>query len=123
MKTELTIEESQHLIELGVDPKLASGTKMEDKTDLNDPNSFLDIIDHPVFRLEDVIEALPKEIDSKIKMFLSFYWTPKDRWTAHYDCIFASTKLFKAPELIDALYSLLCWAITNGHYKPKTDNQ
>ncbi len=33
MKTELSIEESQHLIELGVDPKLASGTKMEDKTD------------------------------------------------------------------------------------------
>ncbi len=118
MKTELTVSESQHLIDLGVDPKLASKEVALTiwERDYNDPR-------HPVFRLEDVIEALPKEIDSKIKMFLSFYWTPKDRWTAHYDCIFASTKLFKAPELIDALYSLLCWAITNGHYKPKTDNQ
>ncbi len=122
MKTELSIEESQRLIDLGVDPKLVSKevalTVYE--AEYNDPL-------HPVFTLADVIEALPKmigvlhlNIDAIKEGFTVGYveWADDEKWEA-------VIKEFKpdgffAPELIDALYQLLCWYLER---KPKTDNQ
>lgn len=62
MKTTLTIEESARLIELGIDPKLASKWEIVDATDENDPNSFLDYEEYPIFDLSDILSILPKEI-------------------------------------------------------------
>lgn len=61
MKTTLNIEESQRLIELGVDPKLASAWAFIDTTDESAPEFFLDYEEYRVFTLTDILSILPKE--------------------------------------------------------------
>ncbi len=104
MKTELTISESQKLISLGVDPKLASGFDYNIRAEL--------------FTLTDILAILPKEIEvnKKFTVELIFYWNKISKWWgAYYDNL---GEVMKAPQLIDALYQLLIWCINNGHYNP-----
>ncbi len=113
MKTELTISESQRLIELGVDPKLASKSRFNIE--------FYDGIKHniprPVFDLADVIDILPKKIDGFSLEMVS----DEDRWYVGY--YFNGFSKSSAPELIDALCQLLCWVLEKGYMKLKTEGQ
>ena len=61
MKTELTIEESARLIELGVDAKLATRSL---------------ITNERRFKLEDLFSILPKEIEQEDRhpMTVVYYW-------------------------------------------------
>ncbi|MBD5283332.1 MAG: hypothetical protein HDS31_01795 [Bacteroides sp.] len=61
MKTKLTLEESARLIELGIDPKMASEREFVDKTEINS-NQFLEIEEYPRFTLADLLSILPKDI-------------------------------------------------------------
>ena len=132
MKTKLTPEESQRLIELGVDPDKASMCQIQHSAD---GETIYRIVEHdefcyemsclrpkPIFDLSDILSLLPKEIEAPD------YWgevdtcslgitTNNDVWEASYygvDNVFR-----KAPELIDALYSLLVWAIENDYLNLK----
>ena len=104
MKTELTVEESARLIELGVDPKMASReTFIFDK----------------IFTLDDILSILPKEIEQEDRhpMTVVYYWnSTKKEWIAYYDYV-EKTIMASAPELIDSLYQLLIWGFKNGHLK------
>lgn len=113
MKTTLSIEESQKLIELGVDAKLASENVVTDEY-----NEQWENFRHPIFRLEDILSILPKEIDG-YHLNIS---AGKIEWYVSYENIgINNTMLVKwdaaAPELIDALNSLLIWTIEQGHLK------
>lgn len=136
MKTELTIEQSAHLIELGVDPKLASKCRVEHKSD---GLTYFKVVDHdeycyeiadlnpkPIFSLTDILAILPKEIkavktadgDDYISSQLRIWWMPGvDEWWCGYDCLIRVA----APELIDALHQLLVWCIKDNHYNPKKE--
>lgn len=111
MKTELTIEESARLIELGVEPKLASEDKITyDKND----KPYL----HPVFGLIDLLSILPKEIilngkSENLNMVMDNYGALVGYPIFHetHGAAFVNT------ELIDSLYHLLIWAIEQGHLK------
>lgn len=111
MKTELTTEQSQHLIELGVPANKASMTSNQLH---GDPyyNDYYQCI----FTLTDLLEILPKEIGKPYapedKENLVVFWLD-DVWTAAY----AMIREFYAEELIDALYELTVWCIENGHLK------
>ena len=121
MKTILTVEESQRLIDLGVDPQMAS--KKEDAQSYYDwccgrePNSD-DI--KPIFDLSDLLSILPKEIeDSNLNIISTQVKNHKkvSGWIATYidsynDLAFGYESIFQAPELIDALNSLLIWCLT-----------
>lgn len=108
MKTTLTPEQSQRLIELGVDPSKASekvkvyeaftaGFRWESKV--------------PIFNFADTFSLLPKEIDG---IGLGMEYGDK-LW-----CVYYNTLIVKSDyELIDALFELLCWVLKNHPDKIK----
>ena len=65
MKTLLTVEESQRLIDLSVDPKMASESVLTDEYN-EQSKSFR----HPLFALTDILSILPKEIKQALKNIL-----------------------------------------------------
>lgn len=113
MKTTLTIEQSKHLIRLGIDYRKASA--YSDSDIHNYP--FVE----PLFTLNDLLELLPKTVDSNVLSVISVQCVVgtddvTDGWTATYvaeDMIsaYGGESLCSASELIDALYKLLCWVI------------
>ena len=115
MKTKLSIEESAHLIELGVDANLAS------ESEIFDEPCHMSYI--KIFTLEDLLSILPKEIDGYM---LNISTSESEWWVAYeltdncdewYSFVRDVIGTFGAPELIDALNQLLIWIITSGHYK------
>lgn len=116
MKTKLTKEESAHLINLGVPKEKAS-----DKEAIIDRkgDGFPTITGYAsIFRLTDLLEILPKEIEleRKPKHFaqLSILYR-LERWWVEYQDITLSVRIKE--ELIDALYELTIWCIENKHLK------
>ena len=118
MKTTLTIEQSQKLIELGVDAKLASADHVGRWEHYSngcypDPDSV-----SPLFTLTDLLSILPK----KIKIHrdgdnLSMIYHC-GKWRVGYtNCAEYCDHTKAAPELIDALNQLAIWAIEQGHLK------
>lgn len=117
MKTKLTPEQSQRLIELGVDPSNASDFEHLDPYGLDDtiPTGV------PIFTLSDILLLLPKRI-SKNDACLTIIADYNDWWVGYeYDSALSgkidSVAGYTAPELIDALFELLVWCITNKHLK------
>lgn len=129
MKTKLTPEQSQRLIELGVDTSKASGEKvfvdihpevLKGNAEYARPWGFI-----PTFDLSDILSLLPKEIhDTEIyvKLYLTIETDYNNTWLAAYREYCGGEIVMEigekvAPELIDALYELLIWCITNKHLK------
>ncbi len=111
MKTTLTIEQSAELIKRGVS---------KDKASRRTP----DYHDTPIFALADLLSLLPKKITFghrtncrlKIQPIISVKDATSEVWQACY--LHTSLKAnAEAEELIDALFSLLCWAIDHNHVK------
>ena len=140
MKTKLTVEESQRLIELGVDPDLASATRYTiSETEeycgyerkITVTNGYIDnyLSKDRIFTLADILNILPKEIIADTIMgedfpcALAIKWDEnRKEWYCAYECLPHPLNVGKLPELIDALYQLLIWAIENGYVKPNKDN-
>ncbi len=136
MKTELTIEESAKLIELGVDAKLASGTYVGrwehySNGSYPDPDSI-----EPIFTLTDILAIIPRVIYSNTGGFWLRIDTDKCGYFVYYvdyginddgtsanDPEPYSDSLFIKNELIDALNQLLIWCINNRHYNPKNEEK
>lgn len=107
MKTQLTKEQSQHLIDLGVPKEKAS-----------DKISYGFLGYDPIFTLTDLLEILPKEIelDRKPKHFAQLNILYRLRkWWVEYQDIILSVKIKE--ELIDSLYELCVWTIENKYLK------
>lgn len=115
MKTELTIQQSEHLIKLGVPKEIASV-----KEDMYGP---------ALFTLTDLLEILPKVIEVKdINQYNEEYNCKAyiyQEWIGKYEVGYKIPTLtlvnyidkFHSEELIDALYELTVWCIENGHLK------
>lgn len=115
MKTKLTREQSQHLIELGVPKEKASGgfsvAPMGDGI-----RGVVKVPEQPIFKLEDFLngEILPKEILLDKEHGLNCEWDYYfNKWVAEYSdensqCLIVEAS-YSAPELIDALYELANW--------------
>lgn len=107
MKTELTAEQSQHLIDLGVPEEMASFCEQmfDDGYRKN-----------PIFNLTDLLEMLPNYI-YKHDGFRNRQYLRYIRWCggwheAYYYCSevpFTLNPIIHSEELIDALYELVCW--------------
>lgn len=118
MNNLLTHEQSQRLIELGVDLKLASRFNIECQLDDS-------VIKFPLFSLSDILSLLPKEITDHIGTYRLRMEFGERGWSAYYvdygingdDDEPYADGIFIATELIDALYELLVWCITNKHLK------
>ena len=107
MKTILTTKESSHLIDLGVDAKLASGESL---------------VGGALFTLTDLLSILPKEIDGNhLDIVAAMANLEKGKiekgWSVTYvddysECALENNTFFSAPELIDALNQLAIWCLT-----------
>lgn len=125
MKAELTIEQSQRLIELGVNADKAS--KSSGITSLGyGIRGVVKTPPKPVFTLADLLSLWPKKRDGyylSITAVLADVDSMEicDGWMVCYvsDELKAESQdsIFYSPELIDALYELVVWAITNKHIK------
>lgn len=138
-KQVLSIEQMQHMKELGVDTSKASmywvrlvrlpNVKNKEKEVLID--WFLDLQkEHmhvgydeyecfPTFTLQDVLDLLPKEIDKDSRNYqLEIYRNPQRYYVSYYwlDNLLI---LLNEVEFIDAAYEVLLWVIDNGYLKVK----
>lgn len=101
MKTTLAIEQSQKLMALGIDPKLASEEYISS--------------DDPLFTLTDLLSILPKEIkihrdgDTLSMIYHCGQWR-----VGYTNCAEYCNHTKVAPELIDALYQLLIYVLDNN---------
>ena len=116
MKDRLTPEQSQRLIELGVDPNKASEYKLIIH-DTDGCNLHCSESKEPIFTLSDILSLLPKEIRSSEWEAKLVIEGTDSHWRTSYVFLgsFDVRQYYDAPELIDALYELLCWCITNKH--------
>ena len=145
MKTELTTEQSQHLIKLGVPKEKASMIKHIQLTNLDgepideeykrnftwkslNKKPFTPFIQegtkttyssYDIFTLTDVLKILPKEIQL-CGLNIIYHNAIDDYYSNNYvvfydDLLGCSAGIDN--ELIDALYELTVWCIENGHLK------
>lgn len=122
MKTNLTPEQSDRLIELGVDPCKASESRIVCKEPyLGAPNRFCNDVKVPFFTFSDILSLLPRIIKYgnrvcrlKFQAIVSIHDGLSEVWQACYTHTSCKTNK-EAPELIDALFELLVWCITNKH--------
>ncbi|MBD5382007.1 hypothetical protein [Clavibacter sp.] len=126
MKTELTIEESAKLIELGVDSKLASikgfvpihPEVLKGNAEYAKPWGWM-----PKFTLTDLLAILPKMLIDKYGKNNPLGFEFDDdymAWTAYY---LGGGYVETQTELIDALFHLLCWVIENRSIDLKTNKK
>lgn len=103
MKTQLTKEQSAHLINLGVPKEKASEFDHDCRVD--------------VFSLTDLLEILPKEIEYQdLKYQIRIEWD--EEWYADYvEDGYSGVITAKAEELIDALYELCVWCLESKYLK------
>ena len=121
-KQTLSIEQMQHLQELGMKmdyDTLYRYVKFEDTDWLLKPFSDLNIIGIsfkyiPAYTLQDVLDALPKSLEiGKSKYEISIYMI-EGKWAVdYYSETDADIQSLECENLIDAVYSRLCWAIEN----------
>lgn len=127
MKTQLTNEQSQHLIDLGVPKEKASavhitkyGEAITDKVGnvLSTNNE-----QYPIFTLTDLLEILPKEIEGRyINHSLCMNYgcdmpeSEHNLWFVYYDDLNDLEPKY-AEELIDSLYKLCVWCLEQGYLK------
>lgn len=118
MRTKLTQEQSARLIELGVSRAKASDFDLDIK-DIHNTNRPLELRPLiPIFTFTDVLKLLPKEIVADTVWGpddhcpLDFGWDVEtNTWYVGYILIPRPLELGVEPELIDALYNLLCWVL------------
>lgn len=111
MKSKLTPEQSQRLIELGVDPSKASAFN-----DLRTEKIFSPG-DKPIFTLTDILSLLPKEIYSEERDIFYRLNIEMGNFSSsvcykHYGYPKTYGQKKSAPALIDALFEMLCWTLT-----------
>lgn len=135
----LSIEQMQHLKELGVDTSKASmywvrlvrlpNVKNKEKEvlidwslDLQKEHMHVGYDEYecfPTFTLQDVLDLLPKEIDKDSRNYqLEIYRNPQRYYVSYYwlDNLLI---LLNEVEFIDAAYEVLLWVIDNGYLKVK----
>ena len=123
MKTQLTAEQSAKLIELGVSPERASESKSSVAYG-NGARGIMKVPEMPIFTLTDILDILPKKITfghrTNCRLKMQPIISSKDRISEVWQACYLHTSLkanAEAPELIDALYSLLVWCLEKGYVK------
>ena len=126
-KQVLSIEQMQHLQELGLEldyDTLYSYVKFEDTDWMLKPSPDLSIIGVsckyiPAYTLQDVLDALPKQIGVEYIYDLCIFPNEDISYTQFIGGEI-NDNLFEVPingNLIDAAYEMFCWCIKNGFVK------
>ena len=117
LKTQLTASESAKLIELGVSPERAS-MRESSVAYGNGARGIMKVPETPIFTLTDILDILPKKVkihrdgDTLSMIYHCGQWR-----VGYSNCAEYCNHTKVAPELIDALYSLLVWCLEKGYVK------
>lgn len=125
----LSVEQMEHLQELGLDTSDGSmcwcyalsykNAKWEleiyeDVIDQKRDSNFWETL--PTYTLQDILDKLPPVIKK-------YYWLAirvsahKGMWYVEYNGRGCTLSYFYSENLIDAAYEMLCWCIENGYIK------
>lgn len=134
-KQVLSIEQMQHLKELGVDTsktmmcyrRITRDFRGEEKVGrwslvINRPiivSNFETYEEVPNFTLQDILDLLPEEIltdEYKGKLCIECV-SHGVKWIVSYKELSVVVSYFCNNNLIDAAYEMLCWCIENGYIK------
>lgn len=148
-KQVLSIEQMQHLKELGVDTSKASMVLLwkDDEGNEMDWDDVQDELSHPepmemfkelydaetgnydhsyrkycgVFTLQDILDLLPEEIytEENELVTLNIHFPNDGYWEFSYMGLHKCMEFFLEENVIDAAYEMLCWVIDNGYLKVK----
>lgn len=117
MKQTLSVEQSATLIAKGISADKASFDSCATAV-----GSAARTPTQPIFTLADIFSLLPKEIVTDTIMCendvcpISIRWDKNcPKWFVGYDLVPRPVGVGVDSELIDALFSTLCWVIDNGH--------
>lgn len=139
-KQVLDVHQMQHLQELGLELKkdtiLVWARFMLGKTSISDweiAYNHSTITDNsqtiPAYTLQDVLDALPKEIKYKDKrcwlcIDLADEWVGYYYENIHFAQKYVYYEIVKVDEsLIDAAYKLLCWCIEDGYVETNKNDE
>jgi hypothetical protein len=132
MKTELTTEQANKLIQCGISPRKAGMVRLdfngtyayvygeETQTVRDCVNGQFYVEESRIFTLNDLFSLLPeRKAFANAEAYLNIYFElAGHRWVAQYldydkdDDVIGEES---APELIDALYSLCLWGVKRGY--------
>lgn len=130
-KQTLSIEQMQHLQELGLELKetMLYWVVYEaghENNFVTTKENAMEVIDEscgmlPTYTLQDVLDALPKNVSSNGKSYylnvdLCVGYVCYDR--RREDDLLVGVSFAKTGCFINAAYSLLCWAIEQGYVEP-----
>lgn len=117
MKMQLTKEQSQHLIDLGVPKEKASAYTYEESHKYKG-GIELPPVQVPIFTLTDLLGILPKEIEitegCKDTLVIDFIGG-----SVFAQYTFQTRTRQEEDELIDALYELCVWCLEKEYLNPK----
>ena len=131
----LDIEQMQHLQELGLDTSNASmrwlnynGINAVITRNFNFPTSEADYIICDAYTLQDVLDALPKDISKyDCSWYALLYIDFENNRIAYGNTDRYGFEVYHEimieKDLIDAAYALLCWAIENGYVETNKTNE
>ncbi len=133
----LDVQQMQHLQELGLELK---GTMLywvvyevgHENNFVTTKENAMEVIDEscgmlPAYTLQDVLDALPKEITHKYKDYVIEIWKRDGEWTIGYllfdveDVVHLHDETNKS--LIDAAYSMLCWCIEQDYVEKNKNDE
>lgn len=130
----ISIEQTQHLQEFGVDTSKASmcwwrrvrdfrGEKVEGRWNisLNKPyivQNFEQNEDIPAFTLQDILDLLPAKHEGA---YLTITKTDKFYIMGYEDEDGGASPVFINEQAIDSAYEMLCWCAKNGIIETKKD--
>lgn len=136
-KQVLSIEQMQHLKELGVDTSKATMCWMrvirpetshdKKRTVILDwflslsketIHTGLDIVEEfPAFTLQDILDLLPYEVEKFGKTHVLEFDKTDERYRVYYINSGRIIVLSSKVNLIDAAYEMLCWVIEDGYFE------
>lgn len=134
IKQVLSIEQMQHLQELGLELK---DTMLywivykvgNEKNFVTTKENAMEVIDEscgmlPAYTLQDVLDALPESIKAgNTEYTISFYYI-HGKWAVDYSSdTSADIQSNECEYIIDAAYSRLLWCIKHGYVETKKTNE
>ena len=128
-KQVLSIEQTQHLKELGVDMSKASMCWIIDGENKHKPFITLsrDASDHvdyityslPAFNLQDILDLFPSKHEGA---YLTITKTDKSYIMGYEDEDGGASPVFINEQAIDSAYEMMCWCAENGIIETKKDD-
>lgn len=123
-KQVLSVEQTKHLQELGLDT--SDGSMCFEWNESDSDNMVVTSPDadtnydyyHETYTLQDILDKLPKRIETEDYEFELYIYYHENGVSVFYDDgDITQLAFFSKPTLLESAYEMLCWCIENGHIK------